>query len=211
MHGWDFPVLYHAVAARYGFAKVPNDFGAFHHADGAKFEIGRFTTSHVAGSIPASELLLFNDGIIAACADTNLAEWLLDDVMEWMISSGFLRPSVTLRPRTYVSHVIVQFDKLAPDGLKHIFGTAGGLDAALAAHYGDNRTMSLSRLTFSVDPRTSSSPGQHIGFTLERRAHVPYDQNWFWSSAPLPLAIHLSVLETMEDDFVKTGNILSGR
>ncbi|HEX3574383.1 MAG TPA: hypothetical protein VHU42_07265 [Rhodopila sp.] len=199
--GFDLPTLFKAAAERYQFTKVPTSLDGFFQPSGVKFEIGRFSAPGLRGSVPILEMSLFNDGVIAACADTNLADRLLDDFFEWAGTAGLLRRPVTARPRTYSSNVVAQFERLPSDKFEHMFRTTSRFNDALRIQYGWNFPTSLSRLSFSPDPMQLPQHRSAL-FTIERRGNVGYNQNYFWSAAPLPLELHLGLLEGMEDDLV---------
>ena len=200
-HGWDLPALYRAVVSRYGFARSPDNFATFNQPDGARFETGNFVDPVGGERIPIAELLLFNDGIIGVCADTILAEALIDDVMKYLIDLKLLYQPTTSKPRTYFGSVIIQFDKIPPGGLEHMFSATSRFDAALTQHYGKPYVTSLTRLAFGADPLRSSPHGQ-AALIVERRVNTPYDQNWFWSSATLSFDIHIPLLEALEQDLM---------
>ncbi len=199
VHGLDLPTLLHSVATRYGFMKSPTSVEGFSQPTGAKFEHGRFTVTSSHSVVPIQELSLFNDGVISACADTNLSDALLDDFFAWAVQLGLLRQPLSARPRQYLSNLIVELDRLPPHRLEHMFKTASQFNLALNEHYGWNSPTGLARIAFSPDPH---SLPQHRAAVLiiERRGAVPYEQNYFWSSAPLRRSAHLELLEIMETE-----------
>jgi hypothetical protein len=100
-----------------------------------------------------------------------------------------------------VSNLVIELDLVPPDKLRRIFSTASRFDAALNEQYGWNCATSLHRLTFAADelllPRYRSAL-----FSIERRANAPYEQNSFWSTAPLPMEAHVRLLEGVEQDLI---------
>ena len=196
VRGLDLPAFLQQVGARYGFVKSPASVDTFYQPTGAKFEFGRFTTS-TSEVAAVRELSLFNDGAIAVCADTDLSDALIDDFVAWAVELRLLRKPLSSRPRQYLSNVIVEFDRVPTLGLERLSKTATQFNSALNKHDGWNSQSSLSRIAMSPDPQ-SLPQHQAAVLAIERRTSVPYDQNYFWSSAPLRLASHLSILETME-------------
>jgi hypothetical protein len=197
--GLDLPTFLQNVAARYGFMKSPASLEGFSQPAGAKFEFGRFSASSSSDVVAIQELSLFNDGVIATCADTDLSDALVDDFFAWTVALGLLREPISPRPRQYLSNVIVEFDKILPCRFERMFKTASRFNSVLNEHYGWNTQTSLARLAISADPQ---SLPQHRAAVLiiERRAAVPYEQNYFWSSAPLRKLSHLALLEAMETE-----------
>jgi hypothetical protein len=199
--GLDLPRLVRAVGARYGFDAVPPDLTGFAQPTGLRFERGRFVTANL-GDAAIFDLSLFNDGIIATCADTNIADALINDATEWLIQADMIRRPIRQRPRTYTSNVIVEFDIALTRILEQFLSTSAKLHDALLQQYGWDHPTSLQRLAFSADP-TNMPPYRNTLFAIERRGSVSFDQRWFWSGAPLPLAIHLDLLKSIEDDFLE--------
>jgi hypothetical protein len=144
---------------------------------------------------------VFNDGVIATCADTELADLMVEDFFGWMTGIGLLRPPVTYKHRQFVSNLIVQLDLVPPDKLSRMFRTTSRFDAALNEQYGWDCATSLHRLTFAAD-ELSLSRHRSALFSIERRANIPYGQNSFWSTAPLPMAAHIRLLEGAEQDLI---------
>ncbi len=207
--GMDLPALLQAVAARYGFAKHPAGVEGFATSTGLRFEHGRITIAGLSNTAPIHELSIFNDGVIAVCANTDLADALIDDIFAWAVGLGLLRQPASKRPRQYVSNVIVQFDKLSEGRAERIFRTASLFSAALSEEYGwEDRGSTLQRVSFSIDPNVLP-PHRSAALLIERRTNVPYEQNYFFSSAPLRLAPHLALIEAFERELADLGTVCS--
>jgi hypothetical protein len=119
-----------------------------------------------------------------------------------MIGEGTIRPPITIRPRAYVSNLVVQFEKLAPGKLESIFKAARHLNTLLKERLGRDGEISMARLAFAADPLLLP-PHTQTTFILERRAGASYNSNWFWSSAPVEIDDHLLLLEALENDFAR--------
>jgi hypothetical protein len=199
VRGLDLPTFLQNVATRYGFMKSPINLEGFSQPTGAKFEYGRFAIPPSSDVVAIQELSLFNDGVIAACADTDISDALIDEFFAWSAAIGLLRQPISPRPRQYLSNLVVEFDKLPRHRLERIFKTASLFNSALNEHYGWNCSSSVSRIGISPDPL---SLPQHRTATLivERRGAIPYEQNYFWSSAPLRRAVHIELLEAFESE-----------
>jgi hypothetical protein len=200
--GFDLPRLVHIVSNKYGFSTTPTDYAGFTQPNGLRFERGRFGTP-ADDVVAILDLSLFNDGIIAGCADTEIADRVVNDVIELLVGSGMIRRPAMLRPRTYTSHVVVEFDRLKDGVLERLFNTGHRLRAALREQYGWDNDTGLHRIAFSTDP--SEIPHyRNTLFAIERRPTIPYREKWFWSVAPLPLFRHLKLLEETEQDLAST-------
>ncbi len=198
--GFDLPKLVHHVVSKYGFSSGPTDTAGLSLSTGLRFEKGRFSAANV-GEAAIEDLSLHNDGIIASCADTDIADRFIDDVVEWLIESALIRQPVTEKPRIYTSNLVVEFDLLPKVLLDRIFRLSDKLREALNDQYGWDHPTSLHRLAFSSDP--SAIPAhRNTLFAIERRANIPFHQNWFWSAAPLPILKHIRLLEAVEREFI---------
>jgi hypothetical protein len=201
-HGQDAPVLYNLLAQRYGFAKTPDIQDMFSKGiTVAKYEHGRFSAPDFPVGLPIAALDFYTDGIIATCADTEVVDLLIDDCLEWLIEREFIRPAITKIPRTYFSNLVIQFDQISSEKINSAFKTADRFNSALNEQYGWDYRTPLGRLQFSADPRDLPQHRTAM-FYIERRAGISYDQNWFFSSAPLPTSSHLRLLEGMERDLM---------
>ena len=202
LRGYDLPTMFQKVAARYGFLKAPNAIEGFSQATGARFENGRFQAPGGSGEIPIPELSLFNDGIIAAAADTNLASLIINEVLEWLISIEAIRRPETVRPQTHTSTLVVQFEKRASDKLDSLLTITTRFGNAVLEHRGSGYATHFDRLGFAAE--SDAGPQSRLLFSLERRKNGTPVQDRFWSTAPLPYASHVALLEEIEADLVRS-------
>lgn len=194
------PQLIDLVRQRYGFAFVPNAQDV--KTGGARFQNGRLQCE--SGDITIENLDIYNDGIVAACRHTELAEAVLNDVIPWAMEAFGLRPPKTIIPRTYASFVIVDF-KAPVSALISQFATLKALLAgAYESTYRKRYEFELSKTSFSVDPQTVP---QHTNteFLFDRRATASYDLNRYFCVAPLKTQDHLDLLAKVEGVFVSSG------
>ena len=198
VRGFDLPRVVQLISNKYGFSVTPTDYAGFSQPTGLRFERGRCVVPSV-GEVAISDLSLFNDGVIAGCADTDIADQVVNDVVDFLVREEMIRRPATPRPRTYTSNVIVELDRLKGGILEQVFKSAARLRSALFDQYGWENQTSLHHIAFSADPLEMPHYRNTL-FAIERRGSIPYPDQWFWSVAPLPLSKHLELLEAIEKD-----------
>lgn len=190
--GLYIPDLIRVVAERYGFISLPRLEDAI--KEGAKFSTGRHL--HGGRLIEIKTLGIFSDGILVVTLNTDDASIILDELLQWIDSIGFRRPT-TIFPRQFVSSVIVDFDRSIDRSFDMLKAFNRSFSEALYAAYGYSLDPSIRRIAFACDPL--NLPPQAVAeFTLERRAGVPFSQNRYFSAAPLPTKVHLDLLQSFE-------------
>lgn len=187
------PQFVELVMSKYGFLRHSSLAEA--GDKGIKFEQGRL--AHTDGDIAIENLDFYNDGVVVICRDTELAEIVLDDAIEWAIRTlAFRRPKV-MPQRTYASWIVVDFDQQ----IGRIFEKFGNLQALIASSYerayGDKLNFEMLRVAFNVDPRTLP-PYTNTEYTIDRRGNATYDLERYFCTAPLRTAKHLDFLNELE-------------
>ena len=195
--GLYLPDLINGIMRRYAFP-TPPDLGEAAKT-GAKFEGGRFI--HNGEAVAVKELSVYSDGIICDAQNTDLAEMVLDDFRVWATAVFKLQEPISLVRRTFTSALVCDFDKSIESGLGKLSCTADLLSRALNDAYGWDYKYNLNRLAFNVDPKNIPHL-RATNFILERRVQVSYEQNRYFSIAPLTTAAHIKLLETIEHELL---------
>jgi hypothetical protein len=188
------PGLIAAIAERYGFAVVPNLADAAQQ--GAKFREGRFTMDD--SFIAIKELGVYNDGIIVAAWNTDDADAIIDDVMNWTSETLKLREPILRPNRRYVSSLVVEFDISLDRAFAMFAEFIRTYGEVLKRAYDWEFPVAAARIAFSAD-RTLMPPHTSADLVIERRAGVPFSENRYFSSVPLRTRAHLELLKTFED------------
>jgi hypothetical protein len=189
------PDLLGAIKDRYRFIGTP-DLTVAGLAEGMKFEIGTFNKSD--RQIAIKSLGIYTDGILVGCWNTEDADFITDDLLDWSIKTFGLRRPTTRIPRKYVSHVIVDFDA-SIDRLVLAFSTiARTYEAALETETGTKTDIHLNKFVLSSDPASGTPPTQ-TSFSIEPRVNVPYADMRYFSTAALTTAGHLKFLAALEE------------
>ena len=186
------PQLFALARERYGFLGASDPAAA--KDAGAKFRDGCLA---IAGrQIAVAALEIYTDGVIVRCRDTNDADVVLDDAIEWLIKTfGVRRPQTTFQ-RNYQSHLVVEFD--GRSAIHRFEMVAKIMGAAFnAAHPLLKGEFDVQRLAFAIDPALVP-PHTTTGFIFERRGQALYSLNRYFCMAPLRTEDHVRLLEEIE-------------
>lgn len=187
------PGLIAAITERYGFSVVPNLADAAQQ--GAKFREGRFTAGD--SFIAIKELGVYNDGIIVAAWNTDDADAIVDDVINWTSETLKLREPILRPNRRYVSSLVVEFDISLDPAFTMFAEFIRKYEEVLKQAYDWEFPVEAARITFSAD-RTLMPLHTSADLVIERRAGVPFSENRYFSSVPLGTRTHLELLKTFE-------------
>jgi hypothetical protein len=189
------PIVLDAIADRYEFVSVPEEFNGDDLSKGAKFKVGHV---EIGGrDIAVQQIHLYNDGVLVTAKNTKDADLATDDFCEWMIRTFKLPDAKPRRPRKYVSTVVVEFEENLDSALRQFDKISKVLSSAITDAYQVPTNIQLNRISFNADPQTVP----HLfntQFNIERRVGIPYGDNRYHSTAPLKTEIHLGCLEHLE-------------
>jgi hypothetical protein len=189
------PSVLDAIADRYEFASVPEEFNGDDLSKGAKFKVGHI---EIGGrDIPVQQIHLYNDGVLVTANNTETADLAIDDFFDWIIPTFKLPAAKPRRPRKYVSTVVVEFEEGLDWALRQFGKISKILSSAVTDAYQVPANIQLNRISFNADPQTVP----HLfnsQFNIERRVGLPYGDNRYHSTAPLKTEIHLRCLEQFE-------------
>ena len=197
-----WPDLVNDLGVRYSFASLPDikeilasqEKGA---AKGAEFQVGKLKKSD-GKLIVIGKFTVFNDGLVADCrTSTDDCDIFLDSIQEWAKTN--LSAIKNVGRSLYLSQLEVKFN-LQPNEYAKIFNPLGGQIAALLTGYGAPPGVMPFRfgsLTLAMEPGDAPSFKPSV-FTIERRLNVPFDENVFYTQAPLRTSDHIALLNTLE-------------
>lgn len=198
LDGYDSREVLDNITDRYNFSTGP-DYSMPREKlqkAGFNFELGTFIFNGKA--IEIGRLSVFSDGVVAVSAKTDYAEALIDDLMAWLQADmGFRSP---LRPtrKLFLSNVVFDLE-IGVEGLIKKHSEMANLLGKVASKYFPNAPVPrLSRIDIDFDPEDHQSSIQMPGLVIERRGGVPFEQERYFSSAPLRTHEHEAVLESIE-------------
>lgn len=181
------------IADRYGFLKTPEKLeDLLDEQNGIQFAFGRWEGTVI------NQLALYAHGIaVETAASTDISEQILYDVLSWGANSlNFnYRPDMIKR-KAYVSGLLFSTDVSLNALHPKLRGIGERLSGSVADTLGHVFPYEVTGIFFGYDT-THTKPNAPI-FTLERRADVPFAENKYFSTAPLPTEEHLRLLKDIE-------------
>jgi hypothetical protein len=151
--------------------------------------------------LPIFQLGLFLNGYIVTAATTDVAEMIMNDLLEKLdVELGFQNRRAR-QQRIYQSNLSVQFAHPFEDLIEHLAVIGELLDREIPR---PQMSFKIKRLAFGYgdpfDPNTAMTmESLKAGdFTIERRASEPYAENRYFCSAPTRTSDHAMILEAIE-------------
>ena len=181
------------MTERYGFLKIPEKLEDFlDEQKGIQFGFGRWEGTVI------NQLALYAHGIaVETAASTDISEQILYDVLSWGANTLNINyHHDMIKRRAYVSGLLFSTD--VPLNALHpkLRGIGERLSSSVANSLGHFFPYEVTGLFFGYDT-THTKPNAPI-FTIERRADVPFAENKYFSTAPLPTKEHLNLLKDFE-------------
>jgi hypothetical protein len=188
------PDMVRAIRDRYRFITSP-DPSQPPPVEGAKYETG---TVLVDGRQIAIRFLgIYNDGILVVCWNTDDADLVTDEFIDWSATTFGLRAPQTSIPRKHNSQVVVDFDEPIDRLLAQFEVISRLYESILEGDQGTKIEAHLQRILISTDPAVGP-PSVQTSFLLEQRASTPISLKRYFSAAPLRSAVHLTLLSEIE-------------
>lgn len=187
------PEVMQGIVERYGFLKMPEKMEDFlDEQKGIQFAYGRWEGTVI------NQLALYTHGIaVETAASTDISEKILHDVLNWGANTLDLNyhPNM-IRRKAYVSGLVFSTD--VPLNALHpkLRGIVRRLTGSVANSLGHAYPYEVTGIYFGYDT-THMKPNAPI-FTIERLADVPFAENKYFSTAPLPTNEHLKLLDDFE-------------
>ena len=193
-----------AIRERYDFLRAPDLSKPISELDqqGYQFLDGKFADRN--GNIVIEEFTIYNDGISVSSYVTDTAESFFLDFMAWAREEFQVRPFSHEPKRIYRSQLTVHFAKPLANILKGFDGFFNLLSAALETYTGTSSPVDLVRFGVGVDEAKSEGVG-YAPFSVERRIQIPFEEEWYFSDAPLPSNVHVELLEELERRMLTDG------
>jgi hypothetical protein len=177
---------------RYSFLRAPQTVEDFNLTSGASFGQGVFQKRFAI-----DRAAIFGTGLVCEVRVSNeqLSEFILD-LSEWLKSEIGFSVQGYGYPSTYHSGLEVSSDQ--PLNLDIYTPIAKAIDAKLVA-YGHAKAASYETVGFSLgsDPYKTQAINQSQ-FSFARREGHAYDQNIYYSVAPLTVTDHMELLQELE-------------
>jgi len=143
-------------------------------------------------TVPITSLEIYADGILVNARNTEDADAVLSDVIDWGFKNLDARQPKSWLPRKYISRVIVDFEQSSGDLFFKKFRT---LLRIVEDSLGSDHTLDL-QFQFGPNP-PGELPYMHT-WVLQPRAGQPPAPNRYFSIAPISTPAHLDMLRKLE-------------
>src|SRR5271155_3534165 len=168
--GFDYLTTIRTISERYRFLEPPTDSKEIIDK-GIIFGKGAITLCNT--SIQVTSLGIYNDGILLNTLNTNDADFLIDDFIQWATKEFGLREPITPPRRNYSSQVVVDFDASIDGLLKGFSSIVNVLNEGLRKCSNNEFDLHVARLGVSGDPHVLRFPAQSA-FYIEPRGGLAY-------------------------------------
>lgn len=195
--GANSPSVLSLIAQRYGFKIVPNITSREDlNKNGLIFGMGHF--QHESQPFVISDFAIYTDGLAAVAERSEWADAFLEDVTSWVRSEFGFRDIASGVRRLYSSTIVVDFDTSPLMLLRSFESIVELISSRTITIVPGRQPMKFARLDFEIDKK--ELPGQAAGskFVIERRANIGFEQERYFSSAPMTTSHHVQTLEEIE-------------
>lgn len=184
------PDLIAGIRERYRFFDYPTKAADISGDGSAKFQIGRFENINI------NKLDLYSAGIsIEAEAPTEQLDAMMDDLFVWA-QSNFPMKFIYADPVSRLYSSSLEFRDESMFKLTDALQRATDYISECLSADGVSAVYALNTITLVADPKLSS-PLQPVRFSIERRANTDFEDNVFFSEAPLSTEKHISILKNL--------------
>jgi hypothetical protein len=190
-----FPKIVAAIVERYGFQTFPNKPEEFDESKGVTFADGYFDGQAI------ENLTLYNDGIkLDVRSSTTQGSDILKGILEWLASDyGVSYGPKTISRWNFVSNVAFDWD-LDIDFIGTALSALAERVTKELKHDG-RVTDGFHVESINIDLDRTFGEKQIAPFTIQRRKKIAFSEGKYFSAAPLPTDVHISVLEEFEANF----------
>lgn len=187
-----YPEVTAGLVERYGFTKYPTKPEDFDENKGIEFTGGR------SGKRVIEKLVILSSGIyLDTGIDTATSENLWFELMEWAVQTlgVSFTPEIVTR-RVYVSSLVFRTD--VPMLALHPMCAEIGRITSGQVEKNFGRTLDYEPAAISITFDQTLAKIGTAAFTVQRREGVPFDENKYFSSAPLKTDTHHELLQLWE-------------
>jgi hypothetical protein len=195
-HGRNIFSLIGPVIAKYKFVQFPTKPEELDLSKGINFVGGSFQKD--SQNDIAIDLTIFNDGFLSDTrSSTEDSDAFLDEFFSWIAGEfGLVQYKEILRSRVYVSELWVKTDKSLNALNPKLENFSKRLTSLIVGHDHHPILFETYGISFWTNPTITLPPGP---FKFERAEGAPFNENRYYSAAPLQTDVHLAMLEELED------------
>jgi hypothetical protein len=191
-----FPNIISGIVERFGFQKYPTAPEHFDESKGIEFHDGQWDGVNVA------KLVIYNNGfLVETQSDTEDSEHILVASLEWARKQfGITFTPDMIYRRRYLNDLVFSTSVPILDG----FGPINNLRMALSEMMESviDERLNYAGTRLDVDFERYQRQVAMAPFTIQRRNDYALADNTYFSEAPLPTALHVTLLEQYEKDVI---------
>jgi hypothetical protein len=187
-----YPDVIRALVERYTFQKFPQKFEDLDESKGVVFELGKFGKKNI------EKVTIYSSGLaLDTTSSTRDSEEILEEALTWATEKlGLQYKREMVRRKAYVSQVTFYSGVPLLVVNPHLEALSRKVSEIVSANIRLKSTFAPSGILLAPDPESQTIPVS--AFTIERRQGAAYSEGKYFSTAPLPTDIHLSLLEEFE-------------
>jgi len=178
------------------FSSFPKTLEQFDESKGIVFEDGLWN------DIPIQKMTIYNNGIMLDTRKgTEASLSAVKEIFEWaVIEFGLAIPEYGLQKIRFLNRFTFFSDALADVGGNPIRRLAASLSEHVAEITGQTRRYETIRIDIDFDRMEQQVPIAPL--TIQRRITSPFEQNKFFTEAPLPTDTHIALIQQLEADIL---------
>jgi hypothetical protein len=189
-----YPDLVQELVKRYSFQKFPQKLDDFDESKGVEFLEGK------VGNKTIQKFVIFNGLLVLETrSSTTDSKEILHGMLEW----GAAKFSLTYRPEMIKHHAYISdlsFYSTVP--LLAVSPALTSLAAKTSKHLSDiwQEPVEYESVNLAIGHDPMARKYGIAAFSITRRAESRFSENKYFSEAPLPTDVHISLLEEFERD-----------
>lgn len=184
------------IVERLEFSLFPKTLEQFDESKGIVFEDGLWN------GIPIQQMTIYNNGIMMDTRKgTDVSLRVVNEIFDWaVIEFGLVIPEYGIHTTRYLNKFTFFSDALVSFGGSPIQHLAESLSHHIAEITGQSRRYEAIRIDIDFDRSELKIPIAPL--TIQRRITSPFEQNKFYTEAPLPTDVHIALVEQFETDII---------
>jgi hypothetical protein len=167
-----------------------------------QFQSGLFQSDD--GVLPVGQMIYGGDSFMVVSQRTEQSDKIMDDLIGLLDGPLGFRVGKSAGHRYNVSNIVVQFGSSFEDKILKLRLIAEIVGKAVSKGKTLPGPVGLNRLSFTPETwntgvvQLTADTADQADFVIERRVGRPYEDNWYFSGAPLSTSDHLKTLESIE-------------
>ncbi len=186
------PDVVDLIVQRYQFKQYPTTFEEF-SSEPIQFGMGKWN------GVDIMNLSSFSDGIsVESITTTEILDTFMDDLLSALEDRFNLKlVPLSTNGKFYESNLVVEMGESIQKKLEFIETINSKISKQQSEYGAGDYEYDFAALTTAPDP-TVYSGKKPIPFSIVRRANLPFDDNAWYSTAPLKTKDHIELLEGLE-------------